>query len=110
MRFEKDWDTCLIEQFENCNHIKPIISVYPSDFDSPSVQHLQMCSNGFNSQGVPLFKARACKKFKRPTISNFWAAGFSFSSGSLIEECPYELRIGDVFFGEEVFQMSKFFK
>ena len=92
-----------------CNHLKPILSVYPADFDSKPVEHLQMCPNGFHSTGVPLFKASICKMFKRPTISYYWAAGFSFSEGSLINECRYDASIGDVFFGEEIFQVRKFY-
>jgi len=104
MQFILGWDVALIEQLEMCNHTKPILSVYPPDFDSEA--HVtQMCANGFNKQGVPLFKSRVLKAdvIKRPTESGFWAAGFSFSSGDLIKECPYELRVGDIFFGEEVF-------
>jgi len=36
-------------------------------------------------------------------MSNFWAAGFSFSHGTLITECGYSDDVGDIFFGEEVF-------
>lgn len=107
MQFIKDWDAILIEELTNCNSLKPILSVYPPDFESKPVT-LAMCSNGFNALGVPLFKARSVKPFRRPIVSNFWAAGFSFSEGSLITECGYLERIGDVFFGEEIFQMKQF--
>ena len=107
MQFIKDWDAVLIEELTNCNSVKPILSVYPPDFESKPVT-LAMCSNGFNSMGVPLFKARPVKPFKRPIVSNFWAAGFSFSEGSVVTECGYLERIGDVFFGEEIFQMKQF--
>jgi len=33
----------------------------------------------------------------------FWAAGFSFSKGSLIQECGYKSEFEYVFFGEEQF-------
>jgi len=69
-----------------------------------------MCTNGFNAAGVPLFKARSIKAFDRPIQSSFWAAGFSFSQGSLVKECSYLERIGDVFFGEEIYQMMQFWK
>ena len=104
MQFIKDWDSVLIQQLASCNHEKPILSVYPADFESkPST--LAMCTNGFNTIGVPLFKARVVKDFKRPIESLFWAAGFSFSAGKIIEECGYQEKIGDVFFGEEIYQM-----
>lgn len=103
MQFVKDWDTVLIDELTNCNSHKPILSVYPPDFDSKGITSLAMCSNGFNLSGVPLFKARPVKPFKRPIVSNFWAAGFSFSAGDLVKECGYLERIGDVFFGEEIY-------
>ena len=62
-----------------------------------------MASNGFNKMGVPVFKARKIKALNRPTKSWYWAAGFSFSHGSLVKECPYDLTVGDVFFGEEIY-------
>lgn len=107
MQFVKDWDRLLIDQLDSCNSSKPILSVYPIDFESKPVT-LMMCTNGFNALGVPLFKARSVKPFKRPIMSNFWAAGFSFSEGSIVKECSYLEKIGDVFFGEEIFQMMQF--
>jgi Glycosyltransferase (GlcNAc) len=65
MQFTKDWDIILIEELTNCNSTKPILSVYPPDFKSKPV-NLVMCSNGFNTLGVPLFRARSVKPFKRP--------------------------------------------
>jgi hypothetical protein len=86
-----------------CNSYKPILSVYPAEFDANLNGNLQMCASGFNQLGVPLFKARRIKQLARPTHSNFWAAGFSFSYGDLITECGYDADVGDVFFGEEVY-------
>lgn len=58
MQFCKEWDTVLIDQLSKCNHEKPILSVYPADFECKGESVLQMCFKEFNSQGVPLFRAR----------------------------------------------------
>lgn len=72
-----------------------------------------MCFDKFGQQdGLPRWKARVIKrtdKVKKPFKSLFWGAGFSFSSGSLIRDCPYEESVGDVFFGEELYMMKLFY-
>lgn len=55
MQFCKDWDNLLIEQLSKCSHLKPILTVYPPDFDSKGELLLQMCFKEFNQNGVPLF-------------------------------------------------------
>jgi [Skp1-protein]-hydroxyproline N-acetylglucosaminyltransferase len=62
---------------------------------------------------LPRFSSRVIKKpeyFTKPFSSLFWAAGFSFSYGSLIADCGYTEEVDDVFFGEELYMMYKFFK
>ena len=120
MRFvAKDWDVLLIKQLELCDAEKPIISVYPADFDTEDTPRLVMRPSGFGPHGVPHFKAIRLKEasagglvYNRPTRSGLWAAGFSFSKGDLVSECPYESVEqlgGELFFGEEILQMQKFF-
>ena len=75
-----------------------------------------MCFKQFNTQDkLPRFSSKIIKrpdKFERPFKSLFWAAGFSFSYGSIIKDSGYHvnihegdstsLSIDDVFFGEEI--------
>mmetsp|Transcript_14907 Transcript_14907/g.10433 ORF Transcript_14907/g.10433 Transcript_14907/m.10433 type:complete len:83 (+) Transcript_14907:214-462(+) len=73
-----------------------------------------MCFKEFSKvDGLPRFKSSVIKKhnhISKPFRSLFWAAGFSFSYGTLIQNCPYSNEIDDVFFGEELYLMYKFFK
>jgi hypothetical protein len=73
-----------------------------------------MCFKEFSKvDGLPRFKSKIIKradKFEKPFKALFWAAGFSFSKGTLIKDCGYTNDIDDVFFGEELFQMRKFWK
>ena len=73
-----------------------------------------MCMKEFSKvDGLPRFSSRIIKRpsqyFEKPFISYFWAAGFSFSYGNLINECGYTDEIDDVFFGEELYLMWKFY-
>lgn len=34
MKFNKGWDTLIIDELSKCGHKKPILSVYPCDFDT----------------------------------------------------------------------------
>lgn len=82
----------------------------PSELEGP----LAMCFKEFSKiDGLPRFSSRIIKKcehFEKPFLSHFWAAGFSFSFGNLIKECGYTDEVDDVFFGEELYLMYKFFK
>ena len=107
MRFCKDWDKILIADLP-CQ--KSIISCYPSGYElgesDPVIdqQPLSMCFSHFSKEdGLPRFKSSLSPTNPFP----FWAAGFSFSSGQIIKQCPYE-NIPHVFFGEEHLQHYKF--
>jgi [Skp1-protein]-hydroxyproline N-acetylglucosaminyltransferase len=71
-----------------------------------------MCFKEFSKiDQLPRFSAKIVKTsdhIERPFTSLFWAAGFSFSYGSLIHECGYTEELDDVFFGEEIYLMMKF--
>ncbi len=83
-------------------------------FKAPEVLEapLAMCLKEFSKiDGLPRFSSKIIKKFQtieKPFHSLFWAAGFSFSKGSLIKDCPYSEEVDDVFFGEELYLMLKF--
>jgi len=102
----------------DCKAIKPILTCYPRPFDpkNPELDEkitVAMCFKGFAADGLPRFKSRPLTNLKgkldRPFQSLFWAAGFSFSAGNLLYECGYTNEVDDVFFGEELFQMMKFY-
>lgn len=72
-----------------------------------------MVFSKFDEDGLPRWKGKNLKIEKnminKPFQSFFWAAGNSFSAGSLVRNCPYEESIGDIFFGEELLMMKFFF-
>lgn len=66
-----------------------------------------MCLKDFaESDGLPRFKSRIIskhsEKFIKPFESFFYAAGFNFSKGKLIEDCGYTDQVDNLFFGEEL--------
>ena len=81
----------------------------PTELEGP----LAMCFKEFSKiDGLPRFSSRIIKKgdfITKPFISHFWAAGFSFSYGTLVRDCGYTDEVDDVFFGEELYLMYKFF-
>jgi len=122
MRLVQNWDILLKNYLNECkNPEKSIITIYPRAYQLESYQPpkelegpLAMCFKEFSKiDGLPRFSSRIIKKpeyFKKPFESYFWAAGFSFSFGKLIEDCGYTSEVDDVFFGEELYLMYKFFK
>jgi len=107
-----DWDTRMIKALSQCpDSSHAILSVYPRPINikDKTVQDGPPCAMSFNCfstlDGLPRFKSRplAKKKFEKPFKSLFWAAGFSFSRGQLLVDCPYTGDLDYVFFGEELF-------
>lgn len=118
MRLIKGWDTKLKSYLADCPE-RSILTVYPRPFKvlgetaiNQQGPPVAMCFHEFSQvDGLPRFKSRSVKKpLSKPFNCLFWAAGFSFSRGSLLVDCPYTDEIDNVFFGEELFQMMKFFK
>ena len=71
-----------------------------------------MCLKDFDkSDGLPRFKSRIIaknsEKFVKPFECFFYAAGFNFSWGQLIQDCGYTDQVDNLFFGEELLQMHK---
>lgn len=118
----QNWDSLIKTYLSQCQiPSKSIVSVYPraynpDTFKAPEVLEgpLVMCLKEFSKiDNLPRFSAKIIKstdKFEKPFQSLFWAAGFSFSYATLIKDCGYTEEIDDVFFGEEIYLMSKFHK
>ena len=123
-RFIKNWDEECIMQWKRCSKEtpNPILTYYPDDFN---LQDQRGFSKGDEKESIPSYlRAKEwCKetgalkiegaKFKtqplRPIPSLFWAAGFSFSSGQLIKDCPIDRNYPFLFFGEEHLQAVRYF-
>lgn len=112
MRLVPEWDLKMIQALHACDSLKPLLTCYPRPYDPKTPEltdntPVAMCFKGFAADGLPRFKSRPLANLKgkldRPFKSLFWAAGFSFSKGKLIDECRYTDEVDDVFFGEELF-------
>ena len=66
-----------------------------------------MVFDKFSQEGFVKYKATKIKdesfSAQKPYSSNFWAAGFSFSMGTIVKDCPYQEDLDFIFFGEEHF-------
>ena len=47
-------------------------------------------------------------ELEHPVPTALWAAGFSFSSSSLLLEVPYDPLLTDLFFGEEISMAARY--
>lgn len=79
-------DTELVTQLVKCPHFTQQV---PSHFDSDGM---------LRQSGKVLRDVQ-----QSPVRVNLWAAGFSFSRARpMVEWAPYDSRLEDLFFGEEV--------
>lgn len=101
--FYKDWDELLISQLQTCERMskstKCIISTYPTGYDLPNTLPSHpvptlLCAKEFGSQAVGneqydmlrICGRVAASNWKKPVKGLFWAAGYSFSRGSLLKD------------------------
>lgn len=124
-RFCQSWDAECIDQLERCrvDTPYPVLTTYPNDFTKvdhvdfeksfSSAEHImpnylrpkEWCTTTgtLKIEGVP-FKSRP----QRPMPCLFWGAGFSFSDGSLVKQCPFPDDLPYLFFGEELLMTEKY--
>ena len=100
------------------NPQKSVLTCYPSGYqkDDPlekqeTIDSTPLCMvfTHFDENNLVRFKSTKLvnhnEELQNPYLSLFWAAGFSFSFGQLVKDCPYRSDLEQVFFGEEQFQM-----
>jgi len=119
-RFTKDWDDQLIGFHSQCvkisSHGKAIITSYPAGYSLSSGEQVSLDerptilrATTFDDDGFLRLKSTiveavqdSCPQQDAKCVrSLFWAAGFAFTSGSAIADCPYDPHHKSLFFGEE---------
>ena len=112
MRFRKHWDTYLIEQLEGLvtgtDNTKVMITAYPVGYHLPS--NIPNETRGTllvpwkfaKQQGLLRQRGRLMKPQSNPVPCLLYAAGFNFSRSNVVEDCPYDPNLHNLFFGEEL--------
>lgn len=125
-RFISGWDEECILQYKRClqDSPKPVLTMYPNDFVASDrsgfskigapcesavplyLRAKEWCTEtgALKIEGVPFLSMPL-----RPLPSLFWAAGFSFSLGKMIQECPMDPHLHYLFFGEEHLMAMRYF-
>lgn len=114
MRFRKNWDVYCISQLLKCpTPKKSVLTTYPQGYTLNN--NLPRCSDTrgtilapwkFDSNNVLRQKGRLL--IRNPTDSDnnipctLYAGGFNFSYSSVIFDCPYDMHLPYLFFGEEL--------
>lgn len=118
MRFIKDWDQKLIQQYEMCSYEKAIISCYPGEYITLMDMDIIKWQNVPNFLSAERFDSNQMLRIvgkklpscpSTPIECNFVAAGFYFGPISLITNCPYPNDYDFLFFGEELLMSCLFF-
>ena len=117
VRFVKDWDQNIVQQWKSTNNEMAVLSTYMTDIDKSidpiTHQSLRTERNilcGIEYDGTGLQRRLTLKrptKQKVPSIAGtpllhpFWSAGFSFSRGHFVVSVPYDQYLPMLFQGEE---------
>lgn len=117
MAFAQNWDVLAIAELTACPAEKPMLTVYPQDYERKKGQRavnpkLPVCFMKFNSYhqnlGLPQTERFNCRRApKTPLPSLFMSAGFVFTLGEVIKTIPYE-PLPYVFLGEEIFMAFRY--
>jgi hypothetical protein len=95
MRFSRGWDDTLISELSACPSQRPVLSSYPPGYERGVEAGLLpenapptiMVATKFGEEGMLRVAGRELRGTPQgPVEGLFWAAGFSFSSASLITE------------------------
>ncbi len=107
-RFDKGWDTTLLETFERVQDPMGVLTHYPMRYDpktqekSPQM-YTRFDVQAFNQHGFPIISSAALSVHdapKTPAKTAFIAGGCLFTRGKTIKEVPYDPHL--YFQGEEV--------
>ncbi|EFC45396.1 predicted protein, partial [Naegleria gruberi] len=120
MRFDEGWDVTLIKQLKQVDDGSKhsILSTYPVGYEQPNqipehakptiivAKTFSKDDNGFEMVRLGA-KIVLENHIEKPIPSLFFAAGFAFSFGKIVKECPYN-ELPFIFFGEEMYMLKKF--
>lgn len=130
--FTPDWDIRLIEMLKQCPSQKPILTMYPTDFQRHDTvnawkhnQHSEPSTPPAYLLAPPAYLR--LKQFNpvtglveiegplmhtappQPLPSLFWAACFSFGDASVLKEVPYDPYCPYAFLGEEITMAARLY-
>jgi GT2 family glycosyltransferase len=114
--FSEGWDTRCIADLKSCNSDKPVLTMYPDNYNSrkpqgenkpPSYLRFKKMNenSGLPEIEGPLFKRIPNKCFR----SLFLGCCFVFTSAKIIKEVPFDPHCPYVFFGEEISYAARLF-
>jgi len=116
MYFVKDWDADIVEQFESLRNDFAILSTYPTDFNSgtldettgkslskttPIICETRIVNDNQMLKHQSAHEMKPPKDITKPILQVWWAAGISFSRGHRIVRVPYDCCLSMLFDGEE---------
>lgn len=112
MIFVPGFDEIAIQNLHACPSEKSIISHYPHDSKSNSLDVETvpvLCNSTFDSEGMVTFQAipQMPPKDGRPRPIPFLAAGFLFAPGSLVYDVPFDPTLEMLFTGEEILYSAR---
>jgi hypothetical protein len=112
MRFEKDWDTEMIQMIKDLQdkgHKKPLLTGYVSSFDPDNdpkgrvTEPWRMAFDRFTPEGCVFFLPETIpgwKELKEPITARFYSAHFCFTLGKFATEVQHDPNY--YFHGEEI--------
>jgi [Skp1-protein]-hydroxyproline N-acetylglucosaminyltransferase len=135
MRFANGWDVEMLNQWHACEDEMAVLTAYPPGYERASTvwpppnandAPPMLCASHFDEKdGMLRFVGRllapasttatkAAASSPAPSLSStrpfsclYYAAGFTFSSSSLVRRVPYDPTLTNLFFGEETAMLAR---
>ena len=124
MRFRPNWDEYLIKQLNKTESPdKSVLTAYPPGYEPPSgpgpnaeTRTTILVPWKFSPEdGMLRQKGRLIQDGYQHCLDNdnipclLWAGGFNFFHSSLLDLCPYDYKLHELFFGEEMSMAVRLF-
>ncbi len=114
--FVADWDVKLISMYNAAPARKPVISTYPppQDWNWKDTPGWRMCDSSFSKDPIEwnIIRLNPSRSYEKtvpavPKYAPFVAAGFFFTTGSFLQDVPFDPLLPWIFMGEEISLSSR---
>lgn len=109
-RFEKDWDSTLIEMWRDMKDPKTVFAHYPKDYEDKDKDSVPVnCMGEYQENGIIRMAALNMGGFNRPRATYWGGANFLFGHGQMILDVPFDPELDMLFHGEELLYSARLF-
>jgi hypothetical protein len=109
-RFEKDWDSELLQMWSGIRDPKAVLCHYPKDYQDKDSTNVPMnCTGEYQENGIIRMGAQLMAPPPYPVKTYWGGANFLWGHGQMILDVPFDPNLDMLFHGEELLYSARLF-